>query len=160
VADRIPKVHSVLQLWYNSRANLTALPSSACEALTVWWCDVSLCLFVCAVNLSFVPWGSVECVATVTFYTKLALVFSVPPVALFLILGVPWAVLRLRNRYDHTDDRAVRDKRKVTARKCVKLAVFALSLLYPSVSQMALSYFNARTHLPIRRPTASLLFVC
>jgi hypothetical protein len=95
------------------------------------------------VNLSFIPWGSVECVATVSFYTKLALVFCVPPVVLFLILGVPWAVLRVRNRYDHTDDRAVRDERKVTARKFVKLAVFALSLLYPAVSQTVLSFFNA-----------------
>jgi hypothetical protein len=97
------------------------------------------------VNLSFIPWGSVECVASVSFYTKLVLVMCVPPVVLLLVLVVPWTGLYLRNRYDHTDDKAVRDARKEAVHKCFKLAVFALSLLYPAVSQTVLSFFNVRT---------------
>jgi hypothetical protein len=114
----------------------------------VLWCALSLyALCACSVrtvNLSFIPWGSVECVATVTFYTKLALVSCVPPAVLFLVWCVPWAVLHLLNRFDQRDDNAARDERRVIAHKCLKLAAFSLSLLYPAVSQTILSFFNVR----------------
>jgi hypothetical protein len=97
------------------------------------------------VNLSFIPWGSVECVATVTFYTKLVLVFCVPFIVLLLVLGVPWAILWARNRLDHSDDPTVRDERKKQRHKIVKLAVFSLTLLYPAVSQNVLSFFLVRS---------------
>jgi hypothetical protein len=97
------------------------------------------------VNLSFIPWGSVECVATISFYTKLVLVCCVPPVVLVLVLGLPWVILFVRNRLDVSDDPTGRQRRREQRRKLIKLAVFSLSLMYAAVLQTALSFFNCRT---------------
>ncbi len=52
------------------------------------------------VNLSFIPWSSVECVTTLTFYDKLVLIAAVPIVALLFVAIVPLIILTVQNRMD------------------------------------------------------------
>ncbi len=52
------------------------------------------------VNLSFIPWSSVECVTTLSFYDKLVLIAAVPVVALILVAAVPFIILSIQNRLD------------------------------------------------------------
>ncbi len=97
------------------------------------------------VNLDFIPYGTVACVATLTFYDKLVLIFLLPIAVLALVVAVPWFLLWFQNRVDYSDDSRKRNERSLSRRKIIKLVVFALFLMYPSVSSTVLSFFLCRT---------------
>ncbi len=93
------------------------------------------------VNLSFIPWASLECVTTLTFYDKLVLIVLVPPVALFVVAAVPVIILWVQNRLDMDDSPHRRNQRQLTRRKIIRLVVFALFLMYPAISSRVISFF-------------------
>ncbi len=96
------------------------------------------------VNFDFVPWGSVECVATLTFYDKLLLYAILPPCVLALLAAVPYTLLYVQDRMDFSDSPTWRIQRKLRRRKVMKLLVFALFLMYPTISARVLSFFVCR----------------
>ncbi len=97
------------------------------------------------VNLSFIPWGSVECVTAMDYYDKLLLIFLVPLMVIALLIILPLVALWFQNRFDFNDDEHARANRSQNRRKIVKLVVFALFLMYPAISQQVLSFFICRS---------------
>ncbi len=85
-----------------------------------------------------------ECVATLDFYDKLILYAVIPPVVLALMAAVPYTILVCQDRYDMDDSPTWREQRKLRRRKVLKLVVFALFLMYPTISSRILSFFACR----------------
>jgi hypothetical protein len=73
--------------------------------------------------------GSVECVATLTFYDRLILIISVPVVALILLGSIPLMILYCQNRFDYDDSPTARAARSLARNKIIKIIVFALFLV-------------------------------
>ncbi len=96
------------------------------------------------VNLSFIPWSSVECVASLTFFDKLVLVTAVPLAAVLFVALIPTLILVIRDRLDMDDSAEHRTSRRLSRQKIVKLVVFALFLMYPAISSRVLSFFICR----------------
>ncbi len=96
------------------------------------------------VNLDFIPWSSVQCVATLTFYDRLIIVALLPPVVVVLVALVPFMILSAANKSDFTDSDHTRDQRILSRQKIVKLLVFALFLMYPALSARVVSFFVCR----------------
>ncbi len=78
--------------------------------------------------MDFIPWGSVQCVATLDFYDRLVLIFVVPIGVLILVAVVPFVALMIQNRLDYSDSNEEREHRKQSRHKIIRLIVFALFL--------------------------------
>ncbi len=97
------------------------------------------------INLDFVPWGSVECVATLTFYDKLMLYAFLPPCVIGVLAAIPYLILVVQDHINRMSDSVtLRIQNKLRRRKVIKLVVFAVFLLYPTISQRILSFFVCR----------------
>ncbi len=123
---------------------------------------LNLCLHLCVqfVNLSVIPWSSVECVTTLSVYDKLVLIALVPPVAVVFVAVIPLIILTIQNRYDVSDATKTRRARSLARRKIIKLVVFALFLLYPGISSRVLSYFICRRVNDVNYLVADFTEVC
>jgi len=97
------------------------------------------------VNLDFIPWQSVTCVATWSYYTKFLIVALLPVGFLLFIALALFIPLFILDRCDrHNDDDTKRKQRGEWRKKYWKLLLFTLFLLYPGVSSKILSYFVCR----------------
>ncbi len=79
------------------------------------------------------------------FADKLVLIVVIPVIIIFLLSCVPYFILWLQSRLDMDDNPEERIARTHGREKIVRLIVFALSLLYPSVSSSVISFFQCRT---------------
>jgi hypothetical protein len=113
---------------------------------------VFIIYFLTLLSLLVTCRGSVQCVASVNFYTKLlyrfrtfllflfcllshsffvvhcSLIFIVPIIAIVLVSVIPYAVLVIQDRLDYSDNPEQRRERRLQRRKIIKLVVFALFL--------------------------------
>jgi hypothetical protein len=77
-------------------------------------------------NLDLIPWGSVECVATISFFDKLLIIITVPVAAMILLAVIPSVILSLRDKFDFSDSPERRLLHKLERHKLIKILVFAL----------------------------------
>jgi hypothetical protein len=92
-------------------------------------------------NFNFIPWQSVECVASFDYYTKFLVVSLVPLVILGIISIAVLIPLCWLDRTDMSDEEEKRLKRQSLRQKYSRLVLFTLFLLYPGVSSSILSMF-------------------
>jgi len=93
------------------------------------------------VNLDFIQWASVDCVVETDYYLKY-LVFVATPIALFALLFVLYFVpILIMERVDVSDDDARRLRFQNLRRKFMKLVIFTIFLIYPSVSAVTLRLY-------------------
>jgi len=96
------------------------------------------------VNIDFVPWQSVGCVAFFDYYSRL-LVITITPVVIFIALVLFFLVpTYIMDRLDFSDLQERRMARKKTRRTFWKLILFTLFLMYPSISFRVLMFFLCR----------------
>lgn len=86
------------------------------------------------VNLDFVPWQSVGCVAHVSYFTKLYMITSIPIAAFLALIFLYMLPLYLLARRDMSDTEVYKLKREVATVKFWRLCLFTVFLMYPYVS--------------------------
>jgi hypothetical protein len=80
------------------------------------------------VNLNFIPWGSVSCVASLSYYSKLVLIGVVPIGVLIMLGAAPLIYFFVREKTGRIHSMHVSQLRSVNRGKVVKILVFALFL--------------------------------
>jgi len=97
------------------------------------------------VNLDFIKWASVGCVVHSDYFLKWRVFVIVP----FATLASLWIFYFLPTwlyvRRDMSDDQNASIVRKIQARRLVKLVVFTIFLIYPSVSSTVLKLYVCRS---------------
>jgi hypothetical protein len=87
-------------------------------------------MFAMHLMQDFVPWGSVQCVAAVDFFTKLVVMVLVPPALLLLLaLGflLPLAILERRDVSEgYSGKRVARQRLKHQLYKCWLFTLFLM----------------------------------
>jgi len=96
-------------------------------------------------NLDFVPWQSVGCVASINYYHKFLIVACTPIGVTLLILLLFFVPLWLLQRTDLSDAQVIKTTRKLAVRKFWRLALFTVFLIYPRVSSTILGLFVCRS---------------
>lgn len=86
------------------------------------------------VNLDFVPWQSVGCVAHISYFTKLYMITSIPIAAFVALVFLYMLPLYLLARRDMSDTEVYKLKREVALAKFWRLCLFTVFLMYPYVS--------------------------
>lgn len=94
-------------------------------------------------QLEFIPWNAMSCVVSIDYYAQIYLVAAVPLVMLLLL-----SFLNLCNvvmdRRDLSDDASRRVAKRIYRTKVLQIILFLMFLVYPTVSQQALSFFDCR----------------
>lgn len=86
------------------------------------------------VNLDFVPWQSVGCVAHVSYFFKLYMITAIPIAAFLALVFLYMIPLYLLARRDMSDTEIYKIKREVAMAKFWRLCLFTVFLMYPYVS--------------------------
>lgn len=96
------------------------------------------------INLDFVPWTSLSCVANLNFFNKVLLTGFIPVALIGSCTAGFFGWYKYVDSRDFSDDPRLRKQRKGYRLKFWKLLLFTLFLLYPSVSSTILKYFVCR----------------
>jgi len=96
------------------------------------------------INLDFVPWTSLSCVANLNFFNKVLLTGFIPVALIGSCTAGFFGWYKYADSRDFSDDPRLRKQRKGYRLKFWKLLLFTLFLLYPSVSSTILKYFVCR----------------
>jgi hypothetical protein len=96
------------------------------------------------VNLSFIPWESVECATDLDWYIIMAITGAVPLLILIVASLVFFPTLWICEKRDFGDDDSSRTKRKRWRQLFSKALLFTLFLVFPAVSSRVLGLFHCR----------------
>lgn len=97
------------------------------------------------------------CLAPMSFFSKLAIVSSAPPVVLLFLVLCYLLPSMYRARRDASDENLLVHKQHRTQIRFWKLVLFGLFLIYPYVSSNAIKFFVCR-EVPRVRAHPSLAF--
>lgn len=93
------------------------------------------------INLDFIPWQALSCVATFNFFTKM-LLYGFVPIFGFVTFGVSFMTwVKMKDLKDVEDDSPSRVHRKKLKLQVWRMCLFALFLIYPLVSRNILQFF-------------------
>jgi hypothetical protein len=96
------------------------------------------------VNLDFVPWVSLSCVATFDYFDRVTISSTTPLLVLLCIYIFYFLPSYYRERRDMSDSASFRRARKMSRHKAWKLVLFTVFLIYPAVSRMVLGIFMCK----------------
>jgi len=97
------------------------------------------------VNLDFIPWNSLGCVATFDYYVKFLFTVSLPfamVLALGLLYLLPMYIMDIRDVSDHGK---FRKKNKQAQKQFTKLGLFTAFVIYPTLSRTIFSILDCRS---------------